>query len=90
MKKLPLMVEYILKFLIVLPFWLLSTSPTRKSWKEFTNGLKKHKCDFDYSKRHIDGYYECKHLGCNRIDPRDLEQIKQDELWLKMKEWKVD
>ena len=66
---------YYLKFIISFPFWIGSTSPTKKTWKEFTYGLISHRHEFDYDHIQYDdddkakkyGYYKCKHFGCNII-----------------------
>lgn len=61
---------YFIKIIFFTPFWILSTSDTRKSWLEFKSGLIKHDCSYDYSKPYRDDfgkYYSCKHVGCNVI-----------------------
>ena len=64
-----------IQLILLTPFWLSSTSPTRKSWKEFKSGLIKHTCDFDYDYPKIEykyPYYKCKHFGCNIVTYKDL------------------
>ena len=59
------------KVLLLLPLWVSSTSPTRKSFKEFYYGLIKHTCEFDYTKpidKNHSVYYKCKHTGCSIVD----------------------
>ncbi len=59
-----------IKIFLVSPFWLFSLSPTKKSWKEFANGLISHKCEYDYENPVTDNYgkyYCCKHYGCNIV-----------------------
>ena len=61
---------YYLRIIFFTPFWILSTSETRKSWLEFKSGLIKHDCSYDYSKSNRDEfgkYYSCNHVGCNVI-----------------------
>lgn len=50
-------------------FWLLSTSQTRKTCNQFTNGLIKHDCTFDFSNPCYDNgkHYKCNHFGCNIV-----------------------
>jgi hypothetical protein len=64
---------YKIQLILLSPFWLLSTSPSRKSWKEFKNGLIKHECKYDYSKPSYDTgkHYKCEHLGCNIVSVRN-------------------
>jgi hypothetical protein len=58
-----------LKVILLTPFWLLSTSPSRKTWAEFKSGLIDHVCSYDYSKPSFEGgkHYRCNHLGCNIV-----------------------
>lgn len=59
-----------IQLILLTPFWVFSTSPSRKTWEEFKSGLIKHKCDFDYKNPQITykyPYYKCKHFGCNIV-----------------------
>jgi Prophage protein (DUF1660) len=62
-----------LRIFFVTPLWCISIN--RKSFKEFINGLKPHKCDFDKSKQKYIGHgmfeMPCKHYGCNTVDIYD-------------------
>lgn len=62
------------KIILTSPFWLFSLSPTKKSWKEFINGLISHNCEYDYNNpvietktKYTSKYYCCKHYGCNIV-----------------------
>ena len=58
-------------FILLSPFWFLSTSPTKKTWKEFKSAFIEHTCKYDFSKPCYDGtfkHYKCKHLGCNIVE----------------------
>lgn len=62
-----------LKIVLLSPFWFFSTSPTRKTWKEFKSGLIKHQCKYDYSKPCYDNgkHYKCEHIGCNIVSVKN-------------------
>ena len=76
---------FVIEFIQLFPIWVLSTSPTKKNFKEFVSSLKIHEHEYDYSNRHPDGYYKCKHLGCNCVDPRTLEEIEGYKEYLQKK-----
>lgn len=73
-------IGYYIELILVTPFWFLSLSTTKKSWKQFKYGLIKHKCEYDYDKPIVEkhGKYEhthfdCKHYGCNIVGVTDAE-----------------
>jgi len=70
-----------LECIVALPFWLLSVSPTKKSWSEFTHGMIKHDHQWDYEHpgiEHGQKYYPCKHYGCSFVTTLD-----KDGTWAK-------
>lgn len=70
----PTSIWWKVKVLLTSILWVLSTSETKKSWKEFYYGLINHDCEFDYDNLKSDKYgkhYECKHFGCNIVSVRD-------------------
>lgn len=71
-------IGYYIQLVLVTPFWFLSLSATKKSWKEFKYGLISHKCEYDYDKPVVEkhkGYehthFDCKHYGCNIVSVTD-------------------
>ncbi len=65
---------YYIQLCLVTPLWAMSVSPTRKSWSAFKDGMISHKCEFkeelSYDEKYPQyPYRECKHHGCNMIDP---------------------
>jgi len=62
-------------------FWHTSTSPTRKSWKEFIHGLIEHEHEFD-EENPVDNngvHFPCKHHGCNFVNPFDEFEGRYDK-----------
>lgn len=56
----------------IYPVFIQGDGPPRQSWSEFKIGMKKHKCEFT-DKVVIKGYrfFQCKHYGCNVLEPID-------------------
>lgn len=71
LEKVPIGIKWELK--VFFWFWFLSTSKSKKTWKEFYYGLIKHKCEFDYNKLEGGKYkhFPCKHHGCNIVTVKD-------------------
>lgn len=67
------------QYVILAPLWVLSESPTKKSWSEYKYGLIEHEHEYDFDKPEYDSidlldggevlskYYKCKHHGCNIV-----------------------